>query len=136
MSRRCAHGFSLLEAIVALVILCAALLGAASWVASDLRALGRIAALAPEEAALTHALDVLEGTDLGEHPAGSIAWRDCRIDWSATPLEPARRGGAGSRLRFTLQEVALTVSRDGRLIAAPRVRLVQYAPDPDAEPSR
>lgn len=126
-----AQGFSLLEAIVALTILSMAMLGAYSWIATDIGALRRVRDLALEEAAVRQAIAELEQLDLAAQPAGSIDWRDFSVEWSATPLEPARHGrtsvGGAGLYDLTLQQVRLAVYQDGRLIATPEVRITQYA---------
>lgn len=130
MSRAAQRGFTLLEAIVALVILAAALAGAWTWIANDVRALGRVRDLALEEAAVQQAMAELEQVDLSAEPEGSIRWRQFRIDWRATPLEPARDGrtsvGGAGVYRFTLYGVALEVLHRERTIATPSLRMVQY----------
>lgn len=125
------RGFTLLEAIVALVLLAAALAGAWTWIAGDVRSLGRVRDLALEEAAVQQALDELEQVDLATRPEGSLRWREFRVDWRAAPLEPARAGRAGtpnaSAWEFTLYRVSLDVFHRERLIAAPDVRMLRYA---------
>jgi len=125
-------GFTLLEAIVALVILSAALAGAWTWVANDMRALGRVRDLALEEAAVQQAVAELEQRDLEAQPVGSLRWRDFRIDWRAAPLEAPRRGrtpvGGPGNFRLALFEVALDVRQGERLIATPVLRMLQTRP--------
>lgn len=132
-----ARGFSLLEAIVALVILSAAMLGAYGWLATDVRALQNVRALALEEAAVQQALAQLEQTDLAAQPSGSIAWRDYRIEWNATALEPARAGrsttGQRGSYELTLHRVSLAVFAGERLIGTPQLRMVQYTAARDAQ---
>jgi general secretion pathway protein I len=131
MMRAPERGFSLLEAIVALTILCAALLGAYAWIATDVRALRHVRELALEEAAVRQAITELEQTDLAAQPAGSIDWRDFRIEWSAAAVEPARPGrtsvGGPGLYELTLQQVRLAVFQDGRLIGTPELRITQFA---------
>ena len=125
------RGFSLLEAIVALTIVAAAILGAYAWVAGNIVSLTRVRDLALEEAALQQALGTLEQTDLGHQPAGSIQWREFRIDWQAEPIEasrPSRTGVGGTGLyELTLYRVLLSVSSHERLIGTPELRMVQHS---------
>ena len=124
------RGFSLLEAIVALTIVAVAILGAYAWVAGNIVSLTRVRDLALEEAALHQALGTLEQTDLGGRPAGSIQWREFRIDWQAEPIEatrPSRTGVGGKGLyELTLYRMMLSVFSHERLIATPELRLVQH----------
>jgi general secretion pathway protein I len=127
--RQRSRGFTLLEAIVALTILAAALLGAYAWVATDLGALGKVRDLALEEAAIQQAISQLEQTDLAERPTGRIDWQGYRIDWQAEPLEPTRDGrtavGGRGVWNLTLYRIQLDVMRGQRLLAAPELRLLQ-----------
>jgi general secretion pathway protein I len=123
------RGFTLLEAIVALVILTAALAGAWTWVATDVRAIGRVRDLALEEAAVQQAVAELEQLDLAKQPEGSVRWREFRIEWRAEPLEPTRQGrtsvGGAGRYDSTLYGVALQVLHRERLIGTPTLRMLQ-----------
>lgn len=124
------RGFTLLEAIVALVILAAALAGAWTWVANDVRALGRVRDLALEEAAVQQAVAELEQIDIAAQPTGSLRWREFRVDWQAEPMEEPRQGrtfvGGASRYQLALYGVELNVRYRERLIATPHVRVVQH----------
>jgi general secretion pathway protein I len=135
MIMRHQHGFTMLEAIVALVILSAALAGAWSWIATDLRALSSVRDLSLEEAAVQQAVAELEQIDLAAQPEGSLDWRDYRIEWRAAALEPTRGGrtsvGSAGLYQFTLYEVALEVAHRERLIAMPRIRMLQHERLPD-----
>jgi len=130
MRRTRAQGFSLLEAIVALTILSAAMLGAYGWIANDMGALQRVRALALEEAAVREATARLEQLDLSAEPAGSIDWRDFRIAWNAAPVEAPRPGrtsvGGIGLHELTLHAVQLSVYHDGQLIGTPELRMTQY----------
>ncbi|MBK6583343.1 MAG: prepilin-type N-terminal cleavage/methylation domain-containing protein [Gammaproteobacteria bacterium] len=125
------RGFSLLEAIVALTIVAITIMGAYAWVAGNIISLTRVRDLALEEAALQQALGALEQTDLGRQPAGSIQWREFRIDWQAEPIEatrPSRTGVGGTgRYDLTLYRVLLSVSSHERLIGTPELRMVQHS---------
>jgi len=131
-----ARGFSLLEAIVALAILAAALLGAYTWVGTDMAAIVRVRDLALEEAAVQQAVAEIEQFDLATQSRGSIAWRDFDVHWQAQPVEDTRPGrtpvGGQGRWDFTLYEVQLQVLLGGRLIGTPSLRMLRYAPRANA----
>jgi general secretion pathway protein I len=124
------RGFTLLEAIVALAILAAALLGAYSWVSGNIQSLIKVRALALEEAAVKQALGVVESQDLATAPQGSYRFRDFQVDWDALALEPAHPGrstvGGMGLYDFVLYQVDLQVFAHERLVATPQLRVVQY----------
>jgi len=111
--------------------LTAALSGAWTWIAGDMRSLGRVRDLALEEAAVQQAVAALEQIDLAMQPEGSMGWRDYRVAWYAEPLEPPRAGrtsvGGPSVYEFTLYSVSLEVHHRERLIATPALRMLRHA---------
>jgi general secretion pathway protein I len=124
------RGFTLLEAIVALVLLTAALAGAWTWIASDVRSLTRVRDLALEEAAVQQAVATLEQVDLAREPEGNLRWREFRIDWHAVPVEDPQQGrtvsGGKGAFTLTLYSVTLDVRHRERLIATPALRILGY----------
>ena len=124
------RGFTLLEAIVALVLLSAALSGAWTWIASDVRSLTRVRDLALEEAAVQQAVATLEQVNLAREPEGNLMWREFRIDWHAVPVEDPRPGrtisGGKGAFTLTLYNVTLDVRHRERLIATPSLRILGY----------
>lgn len=129
MSRRCA-GFTLLEAIVALVILSSGLMAAYAWFSQDIRYLVKVNDLALEEAAISEAVDRLKLEDFASNAEGTFQWGDYQVDWQAIPLEPPRIGrsflGGTGLYDLTLYQVRLTLYYRGRLFAAPAFRMVKY----------
>ena len=123
-------GFTLLEAVVALTILGFVLLGAFSWVSTDLTALGKVRDLALEESAVQQAVAELEQVDLGAQSGGSFDWRGFRIDWSAQTLGPTRQGrtatGALGLHDLALYAVQIDVLRGPRMLGRHELRMVQH----------
>lgn len=134
------RGFSLLEAIIALLVVSSAVLGAYSWVGSNIQTLNRVRDLALEESATRHALDQLQQTELALLDQGEMQWRGYRIQWQAEPVEPTRRGrtavGGNGLYELTLYHIALSIFSDERLIAMPELRLVQYQRAPQQRPGQ
>lgn len=125
---RCA-GFTLLEAIVALVILSGGLMAAYAWFGQDIRYMIKVNDLSLEETAISEAVDRLALEDFGQRTEGSFPWGDYQVDWVATPLEAPRAGrspdGGGSLYGFTLYQVQLSLFYQGRLFASPHLRMVK-----------
>ncbi len=119
MPRTNEDGFSVLEAIVAMAILAAALIPLLALQGQFLRtteALERVEQrLDAEETALAH----IGALNLVQSPTGTISAQSAQISWQSRPLVPARkaRGSNGfpSRYNITLYEVTVTLSyRGGR----------------------
>lgn len=134
-------GFTLLEAIVALTILALVMFAAWSWIGNGMRTLERVRDLAPEQAAFDDVLGALERQDLALAASGVVESGSYRVEWRSTPAYPARQGrtsaGGAGRWLLTLYDVDLRAYAGGRLVAAPRVRVLQYvkAPVVVAEPA-
>lgn len=129
MSVRCT-GFTLLEAIVALVILSGGLLAAYAWFSQDMRHLIKINDLALEETVVSEAVDRLELVDFAKQATGDFQWGDYQVMWEAVPLEPSKQGrtpaGGVSLYDLTLYQVHMRLSYRGRHFASPQLRMVKY----------
>ena len=114
-------GFSLLEAIVALVILSAGLMAAYSWFDRGLDALIRMEKLALEESVVQETMERIQLQDLDKLKSGSFAWQQYDVRWSSKLHEPTKRGlssvGSSSFFDISLYQVNLDLSHNGKPIA-------------------
>jgi len=85
-------GFSLLEAIVALVILSAGLMAAYSWFDRGLDALVRMDRLSLEESVVQETIERLHLKKLNTGQSGQFEWQDYLVQWTAELYEPIRKG--------------------------------------------
>jgi general secretion pathway protein I len=129
MIARCA-GFTLLEAIVALVILSGGLMAAYAWFSQDIHHLIKVNDLALEEAVISEAMDRLELEDFDKNKKGSFQWGDYRVAWETMPLEAPRTGrspsGGEGLYDLTLYQVQLELYYQDRFFASPHFRMVKY----------
>ncbi len=79
-------GFTLLEAIVALVILTSAGLALFSWINASFDALNRIEYNNAKAAAEINAMEYLKTVNPMERPAGEVVLGDVSVRWSARPI--------------------------------------------------
>lgn len=82
------HGFSLVEAVVALTLI--ATLGATlfAWVAGSLNSLGRIEERAAEDAARLNILAFMHTVNPMARPDGRVDFGDVLVEWRARPKLP------------------------------------------------
>lgn len=83
-------GFTLLEAIVAMVVFSLGALALSGWMASNVIALGRVKALQEREQALASALDLIRRSNPMQQGEGYRQVGDLVVSWSAKLVEPAR----------------------------------------------
>lgn len=113
--RRASAGFTLLEAIVALVVFTLGAFALSGWLSTNAIALGRIKAQQTREQVQASALDLVRRSNPMQQDEGSRELGDLRVRWRATLVEPARaavsQSGSPGLYAVGLYEVDVRVSR-------------------------
>lgn len=99
-------GFTLMEAIVALVLIATTGMALFSWVNSNVIALQRVQASNLRDAATANALQYLHNVNPMVTPAGSVTMGEYTLNWKSEALtEP--RDGAGYPFGISLFQLAM-----------------------------
>ena len=123
-------GFTLLEAIVALVVFTMGAMALYGWLSTNVITLNRIRERQDVEAAMLSALDMVRRTNPMELPAAQRRAGNLQVAWTSVPVEPVRanshRDGMPGIFQVGLYEAEVRVLRDGRQLRAFRVRQVGW----------
>ena len=129
-SRRHASGFTLLEAIVALVVFSLGAFALYGWLSTNVITLNRIRDRQQLEVAMQSALDLIRRSNPMETPTGQRKVGDFTVTWSSRPVEPPKNGvdqsGGPGIFLVGLYELDVRATRDGRELHAFRVRQVGW----------
>lgn len=128
--RGASRGFTLLEAIVALVIFAAGALSLYAWLGSNLRSIERVQASRERIAGQRAALALLAGINPSAEPTGERSLGDLTVYWRARLLEPVKPGstqvGAASIFELGLYEVEVEAQVAGRALPTFSLRRVGW----------
>lgn len=123
------RGFSLIEAMVALVILAGASLALFGWLSSSLNQLNRAALYTKVDPALQSIHHYLSFQNLGQQSSGTFQFGEVEIEWQAQPLEQDENDSTGlvsSNFLLSLYEVELMPKVQSRDLPALTTRVVNY----------
>ncbi|MEM6484052.1 MAG: type II secretion system protein [Pseudomonadota bacterium] len=116
VKRNSAGGFTLIEAVVALVIMATTLTGLYSWINTELLSLRRVEAVIVTTELAQEALRQIQVVPLDSKPEGEMMLGEYRMVWTATPVEAPRSGlgrsGGLSLYDVTLFDVAFSLYAD------------------------
>ncbi|HOV97031.1 MAG TPA: prepilin-type N-terminal cleavage/methylation domain-containing protein [Thermomonas sp.] len=130
MIRRTQAGFTLLEAIVALVVFTMGALALYGWLSTNIITLDRIRARQQMELTMHSALDLVRRTNPMETPDGQREVGNLRVSWSSVLLEPAKpnvvQSGRPGIFVVGLYQVSVRVSRNGQILQTFGVRQVGW----------
>ena len=130
MIRRTQAGFTLLEAIVALVVFTMGALALYGWLSTNIITLDRIRARQQMELTMHSALDLVRRTNPMETPDGQREVGNLRVSWSSVLLEPAKpnvvQSGRSGIFVVGLYQVSVRVSRNGQILQTFGVRQVGW----------
>lgn len=111
-------GFSLIEAIVALVVFSMAAIGIYSWINTNITTLNRLSDIAATESALNQAQERLKLIDLFSEQQGRFEVDGTQVDWKADLVEPIKNGttatGAIGLYDLGLYQITLNLTRESR----------------------
>ena len=128
--RRAQAGFTLLEAIVALVVFTMGALALYGWLSTNIITLDRIRARQQLELTMHSALDLIRRTNPMDIPIGERQVGDLKVSWVSALLEPAKpnvvQSGRPGIFVVGLYEVSVRVSRNGQLLQTFQVRQVGW----------
>lgn len=129
--RRKRHaGFTLLEAIVALVIFSMGALALYSWLGVNLKTLDRVESRREAVALTRSALDQVRRVNPMETPRGRRKLGEILIEWESRPIEPERNAvsqlGFPTIFKVGLFAVQVRVSRGATELERFQVRQVGY----------
>lgn len=112
------RGFTLLEAMVALIIFSLAAMGIYGWVNANLISLNRLADLAANEQVLSSAVERLKLVHMNNETEGAFNVDEYNVQWHADLVEPWHNGvtaaGAITIYDLGLYDVKLVFIKDGR----------------------
>lgn len=124
------QGFTLLEAIVALVLIATTGMALLDWVNNNLMNLNRMQAMQQRNEAIRGALVFMDSVNPLEHPEGSQAIGIYTFTWQSQLIEPTKDGvsftGDVGFYQLGLYDVQLTISIDNQIITQFNVRQVGY----------
>ncbi len=112
------RGFTLVEAMVALVVFSMAAMGIYSWINTNLISLNRLAAVAESEFVVDSAVERLKLIDLRSETQGSFNVSAYQVNWRAQLVEPWRQGktqqGSLGLYDFGLYDIHLDLIKNSR----------------------
>ena len=125
--RNSQSGFTLVEAMVSIVILTMSLVATYSWVNVSIQMLLRSDEVMTQELLIGNLTEELELIDLDQVNRGAMSLEDLRLEWEAIPLES--KSGVNNRgmigyYDHTLYDVEINVFRSAMPVAAYVVRRV------------
>ena len=124
------HGFTLLEAIVALALFASTGIALLSWINTNLMSLQRIQQAQQRQQAIQNALVFMETVNPLEKPQGKETIGIYQIDWNATALELPKDGvtslGGISLFQIGLYETEVKVKVKQDLLAQFTLRQAGY----------
>ena len=128
--RRDARGFTLLEAIVALVVFSMGAFALYGWLSTNIITLERIRDRQEVEAAMHSALDLVRRTNPMDIPAGQRQAGNLMVTWTSAPLEPPKpnvdQSGSPGIFSVGLYDATVRVLRDGKDLQVFHVRQVGW----------
>lgn len=130
-SPRNAAGFTLLEAIVAMVVFSLGAFALYGWLSTNIITLNRIGSLQEQEVAFASALDLVRRSNPMKAPAGQRTIGDMTVTWTSKPVEDPRPGvgqsGTPGLYQVGLYTVYVRVTRNGHPIGNFYVRQTGWA---------
>ncbi len=128
--QRAAAGFTLLEAIVALVVFSLGAFALYGWLSTNVIALDRIRAHRAMEAATYSALELVRRINPMETPEGERTIGDVQVRWTSVPVAPPRDSvtqiGRPNLFQAGLYDLEVVVSGKGGEINRFHVRQPGY----------
>ncbi len=130
------QGFTLLEAIVALVLIASTGMALLSWINTNLISLQRIQAVQERDTAIRNALAFLDTINPYNSPNGDVEMGVYQIQWQSitleTPIPGINKWSDPSIFDVGLYETRVKVLRNQQLQATFSVRLVGYKQNQEA----
>lgn len=127
---RAVRGFTLLEAIVALVIFAMGAFALYGWLSTNLITLQRARAGSEALVARQSALELLRDVNPMLDPSGEREAGALRVQWTSTPVEPPKRGsvqiGGPSPYMVGLYQMAVEVRLGDRDLGRFSLRQLGY----------
>jgi general secretion pathway protein I len=128
-SRAAERGFSLLEAIVAMVILASTGWALLAWINTSITSLGRIEESNARSAATANALEYMQTVNPMTRPQGRLRLGTLTIAWTTRPLTPVLDGSNFPRgvglYQLAMYETVVRTFRNGELDAFVEFRMKQ-----------
>lgn len=129
MNIRVQQGFSLLEAIVALVILAGSCMALFAWINGSLVQLQRAELYVEAGPAIASASQYLKTVDLSQRPEGVFSSGNINIEWQASAIEQEASKASsygGSNFLVSLYHVRLIPRSAARSLPPLHTRIVNY----------
>ncbi|MBW3550794.1 MAG: prepilin-type N-terminal cleavage/methylation domain-containing protein [Proteobacteria bacterium] len=123
---RAADGFTLLEAIVAMVIFSMGAMALYAWLGANLLTLQRVSERRATVTLVSSALDAVRRVNPMETPRGRRDYGDIEVEWESEPVEPPRDSvtqvGLPNLFSVGLYDMQVRVLRDGEEVHRFNVR--------------